>query len=232
MPCVCINQPILNPPIPVAGDKEIIYGSVSNSTSYEGLVDYYYEYHYSGLFIDHSLLTDVPNGANIYKVAINVENNATGSSNTYDENDIDIYMANVPSSYNQFPTNLRVNLTSVTDTAWNNDLINVTQVSNLANYSYTQVTADPNINWKPEFPFNSTTFSHSAGNNILIMFNGGDGNWISGASSNPQHRGQTLSGTQLRRWAFQNKISAPRYSPTQVVNIDSTFIPNIKLFWN
>lgn len=230
MPCIVVNSSILTPPVPVAGDKEIIYGNVNNSTTYEGMVDYYYEYHYSGLFIDHSLLTDVPNGANIYKVAIQVENTATGSTNTYDENDIDIYMANVPSSYNQFPSNMRINLTSA-DTAWNNDLINVTQVSTLANYSYTQVTSDPTINWKPEFEFNTTSFTHSAGNNILLMFNGGDGEWISGASSNPKHRGQT-SGTQLRRWVFRNKVSGPRYSPTEVVITDNNFIPNIKLFWN
>ncbi len=228
MPCIVNPNILLSQP--VAGDKEIIYGSVPNNPKYEGLVDYYYEYHYSGLFIDQSLLTDVPNGANIYKVAINVLNTTNG---TYPENDVDIYMANVPSSYNQFPLNMRINLTSVTDTAWNNDLINVTQVSTLANYTYQQVSADPNTNWKPEFPFNNTTFTHSAGNNLLIMFNGGDGDWVSQSSTNPQHLGQTLSGTQLRRWAFQNKLAAGgRYSPTQVVNIDNTFIPNIKLFWN
>ena len=230
MPCIVNPNILLSQP--VAGDKEIIYGSVNNSTTYEGMVDYYYEYHYSGLFIDDSLLTDIPNGANIYKVAINVENTATGSTNTYVENDVDIYMANVPSSYIQFPSNLRVNLTSVTDTAWNSSLINFTQVSTGANYSYTQVTADPDINWKPEFPFNTTSFTHTAGNNILIMFNGGNGSYVSGGSTNPQHIGQTLSGTQLRRWVFQNKISGPKYTPTQVVNVDNTFIPNIRLFWN
>ena len=230
MPCTTlVNSLRYAPPAPVVGDKEIIYGNVNNSPVYEGMVDYYYEYHYSGLFIDHSLLTDVPNGANIYKVAINVENTTNG---TYPENNVDIYMANVPSSYSEFPLNLRVNLTSVTDTAWNNSLINFRQVSTGANYTYQQVTADPDINWKPEFPFNTTTFTHSAGNNILIMFNGGDGTYVGSGSSNPKHRGQTLSGTQLRRWMFQNKISGPKYSPTQVCNADYTFIPNIKLFWN
>ena len=232
MPVLVVNQSILTTPAPIAGDKEIIYGNVNNTTTYEGMVDYYYEYHYSGLFIDDSLLTDIPDGANIYKVAINVENTATGSSNTYHENNVDIYMANIPSSYIQFPSNMRINLSSSTDTAWNNSLINLTQVSTGANYSYTQVTADPDINWKPEFPFNTTSFTHTAGNNILIMFNGGDGSYVSGGSSNPKHRGQTLSGTQLRRWAFQNKISAPKYTPTQVTNMDFTFLPNIKLFWN
>lgn len=229
MPCIVVNSSILATPVPVAGDKEIIYGNVNNSPIYEGMVDYWYEYHYSGLFIDDSLLTDIPDGANIYKVAIQVQNTTNG---TYPENDVDIYMANVPSSYIEFPFNLRVNLTSVTDTAWNNSLINVTQVSTLANYSYQQVSADPEINWKPEFAFNTTTFTHQAGNNLLIMFNGGDGDYVGSGSTNPKHRGQTLSGTQLRRWAFQNKISGPRYSPTQVCNIDNTFIPNIKLFWN
>lgn len=230
MPCTClVNSSILSPPAPVAGDLQVVYGNQKNSPLYEGLVDYYYEYHYSGLFIDDSLLTSIPNGANIYKVAINVENTTTG---TYPENDVDIYMANVPASYSQFPSNTRINLTSVTDTAWNNSLLNFTQVSTLANYSYQQTNADPSINWKPEFVFNTTSFTHTAGNNILIMFNGGDGNWVGGASSNPQHRGQTLSGTQPRRWLFQNKISGPRYSPTQVCNVDNTFLPNIQLFWN
>lgn len=229
MPCCVINSPIYEPPPITAGDDEIIYGNVNNSTIYEGMVDYYYEYHYSGLFIDESLLSNIPNGATIYKVAINIENTTNG---TYPENDVDIYMANINSSYNEFPSNLRINLTSVTDTNWNNDLINVTQVSSLANYSYTQVTADPNINWKPEFIFNTTNFTHQSGNNIIIMFNAGDGTWVSSSSTNPKHRGQTLAGTQLRRWAFQNKISGPRYPSTQVCNIDNTFIPNIKLFWN
>lgn len=229
MPCVSlVNSNILESPI-VAGDLQVIYGNQNNSTPYEGIVDYYYEYHYSGLFIDHSLISAIPNGASIYKVAINIENTTNG---TYPENQVDIYMANVPSTYSEFPSNLRINLTSVTDTAWNNDLLNVTQVSTLANYSYTQVTADPNINWKPEFIFNTTSFTHTAGNNILIMFNGGDGNYVSGSSTNPKHRGINLSGTQPRLWAFQNKISGPRYPPTEVCNLDLTFKPNIQLFWN
>ena len=107
-------------------------------------------------------------------------------------------MANVPSSYIQFPSNLRVNLTSVTDTAWNSSLINFTQVSTGANYSYTQINADPNINWKPEFVFNTTSFTHTAGNNILIMFNGGDGDYVIGSATNPKHRGQTLSGDTIK----------------------------------
>jgi len=229
MPCVLLQNSTILKPAVSAGDLQVIYGNVNNSPLYEGLVDYYYEYHYSGLFIDHSLITAIPNGASIYKVAINVEHTGTG---TYPEKDVDIYMANVPNTYSEFPLNLRVNLTSVTDTAWNNDLLNVTQVSTLANYSYTQVTSDPTINWKPEFAFNTTNFTHTAGNNILIMFNGGDGTYVFNSSSNPKHRGQTLSGTQPRLWAFQNKISGPRYAPTQVVNIDGTFRPNIQLFWN
>ena len=64
------------------------------------------------------------------------------------------------------------------------------------------------------------------------MVNGGDGTYVSGSSNNPKHRGQTLAGTQLRRWAFQNKISSPRYASATTVNIDNTFIPNIQLFWN
>ena len=230
MPCSCLINPNLlgTPPI-VPSYSSILYGSVTNNPVYEGMVDYYYEYHYSGLFIDHTLLNAVPNGANIYKVAINVLNTVNG---TYNENNVDIYMANALPTYTQFPSNLRVNLTSVTDTAWNNSLINFTQVSTGANYSYQQVGADPNTNWKPEFVFNTTGFTHAAGNNILIMFNGGDGSYVGGASSNPRHIGQTLSGTQLRRWVFQNKISGPKYSPTEVVNVDNTFIPNIRLYWN
>ena len=230
MPCVSlVNSSILSPPPPIAGDLQVVYGNVNNNPIYEGMVDYYYEYHYSGLFIDKSLITSIPNGANIYKVAINVEHTGTG---TYPEKLVDIYMANALPSYNQFPSSMRVNLTSGTDTQWNNDLFNFTQVSTLANYSYQQVNADPNINWKPEFAFNTTSFTHAAGNNILIMFNGGDGTYVSGGSVNPKHRGQTLSGTQLRRWVFQNKISGPRYAPTEFVNSDGTFIPNIQLFWN
>lgn len=230
MPCTCLVNPnVILPPPPVAGDLQVVYGNVNNSPLYEGLVDYYYEYHYSGLFIDHSLITSIPNGANIYKVAINIENTTTG---TYEEKQVDIYMANCPSTYNQFPLNTRVNLTSATDTVWNSNLLNFTQVSTNANYSYTQTSSDPNINWKPEFVFNTSNFTHTAGNNILIMFNAGDGTYVYGSSTNPQHRGQTLSGTQLRRWLFQNKISGPKYSPTQVCNVDNTFIPNIQLFWN
>ena len=229
MPCVLLQNSTILKPAVSAGDLQVIYGNVNNSPLYEGLLDYYYEYHYSGLFIDHSLITAIPNGANIYKVAINVENTTTGS---YPERQVDIYMANAPPTYNQFPTSMRVNLTSATDTQWNNDLINFTQVSTLADYSYTQTSADPNINWKPEFAFNTTNFTHTAGNNILIMFNAGDGTYVFNSSSNPKHRGQTLSGTQLRRWVFQNKISGPRYPPTEFVNVDNTFIPNIQLFWN
>ena len=151
MPCITINSYIVKPAV-TSGDKKIIYGNVNNSNVHEGMVDYYYEYNYSGLFIDHSLLADVPNGANIYKVAINIENTNNG---IYTENKVDIYMANTLPKYNEFPNNMKINLTSATDTTWNNDLINFTQVSTLANYIYQQVTADPNINWKPEFDLDS-----------------------------------------------------------------------------
>ena len=229
MPCIFINPNILTPSVPQDGDKQIIYGNDNNPVSEEGMVDYFFEYHYSGLFIDYSLITEIPNGANIYKVAINIENTLNG---TYPEKQVDIYMANCQPGYTQFPLNMRINLTSSSDSVWNSNIINFTQVSTLKDYTYTQVGADPDINWKPDFLFNTSSFKHTAGNNILIMFNAGDGTFVSGSSSWPAHRGKILDPPQLRRWAFLHKSAPPRYASTQLVNFKNTFIPNIQLFWN
>lgn len=217
------------PPAPVEGDLEIIYGNERHSTNYQGVVNYYYEYNYSCHFIEASRLTSIPDNAKIYKIQFQVDNSTTG---TYPESAIDMWMGSTLSSYTEFPLNLMVNLNSVTDGTWNNQIQSLGKTKVISNGTrvYEQDTPDPDINrWIDlEFDFN---FNYTAGTNLCYTFRSNSGLWTPGSSNNPKHKGDNLSGTQPRHWATGQSIGTP-FQDITPVNIDGTFRPNVKIFWN
>ena len=211
------------------GDLEILYGNERHSTNYQGVVNYYYEYNYSCHFIEASRLAAIPDNAKIYKIQFQVDNSTNG---TYPEYDIDMWMGSTLSSYTEFPSNLMVNLNSMTDGTWNNQItaLGKTKVIFNGTQSYTQTTSDPDVNrWIDiDFDFN---FNYTAGTNLCYSLMSNSGLWVSGSSNNPKHKGDNLSGTQPRHWATGQAISTP-FQDITVVNIDGTFRPNVKIFWN
>jgi hypothetical protein len=228
MPCSClINSNIISSTPPITpGSLDVIYGTQDKTSNpYEGMYDYYYEYSYSVLFIDKSFLTGIPSGATIDSFNFEVYNTGNG---TYEENALTCYMAKAPSSYTQLPTNLRLNLSSVTDTAWNADVTPVFIGSGI-NTTYIQTGADPNRNWYPTFDV-PTSFTYTTGTSLVISLNRKSGTYTPGTSSYPRWTGQVLSGTQPRIWCQDNRVpSQGAFVDTQVVNYNSTFRPNIRI---
>lgn len=224
-----INPYIYSPPV-VPGDLEINYGNdVHTNYSYQGVVNYWYEYNYSAHFIEASRLTAIPNGANIYKIQFQVDNSTNG---TYEEKVIDMWMGSVLPTYTEFPSNLRVNLDSGTDITWNNQIVSFgkTKVISNGTRTYQQVTADPNLNRWVDINFDSD-FYYNQGQALCYSFLSSSGQYVSGSSTNPKHKGINLSGTQPKLWAQANSISQ-QFDATTFVNYDATFRPNIKIFWN
>lgn len=217
------------PPPPVEGDLEIIYANERHSTNYQGVVNYYYEFNYSCHFIEASRLTSIPDNAKIYKIQFQVDNTTNG---TYSESVIDMWMGATLSSYTEFPLNMMVNLNSITDGTWNNQLQSLGKTKVISNGTrvYTQTNADPDVNrWIDiDFDFN---FNYTAGTNLCYTFRSNSGLYTSGSSSNPKHKGDNLSGSQPRRWA-QNQAISSSFSDITPVNYDLTFLPNVKIFWN
>ena len=217
------------PPPPVDGDLEINYGSLRNSPIYQGVVNYYYEYSYSCHFIPANQLTSIPDGAHIYKIQFQVDNSTTG---VYEEKNIDMWMAQVLPSSTEFPLNMRINLDSATDGSWNNQIFSLGRTKVISNGTriYTQTNADPGIDrWVDiDFDFN---FTYQAGLAICYSLLSSSGEYTPGSSSNPKHKGIRLSGTQPRLWC-QGQSYTSKIFDTDFVNYDSTFRPNIKLFWN
>lgn len=216
-----------SPPV-TPGDLTLVYGSQVHNTSYQGVVNYWYEYNYSCQFIPAAELTSIPNNAHIYKIQFQVDNSTNG---IYTESKIDMWMGSVLPSYTQFPLNVRVNLDSATDGTWNNQLFSFGKTKVISNGSrtYQQVTADPDFDRWVDLTFDFN-FTYTAGNALCYSFLSSSGLYTSGSSTNPKHKGINLSGTQPRLWAQDDAISSPFFD-TSFVNYDLTFKPNIKIFW-
>jgi len=178
------------------------------------------------MFYTANELSSIPNGANIDKIAFQIE---APSNGTFEVQFQQVWIAQ-HNTGTEFPLNMRVNGTSATDTTWNNNFINYTQIYNGQTLGFTKVSADPNIVWRELlFPSN---FTWTANKPFCIFWLNGDGFYnTSGTSSYPRGKGITLSGTQPRYYAmdFQDNTA---YSPTSFVNIDGTFRPNIKIFYS
>ena len=227
MPCTCLINPTLYNSAPITpGSVDVIYGTQDKTSEpYAGMYDYYYEYSYGLIFIDKSYLTSIPNGATIDSFNFEVTNINNG---TYQENAITCYMALAPTGFTQLPLNLRLNLTSVTDTTWNTAVTPVFIGSGI-NTTYVQTNADPNTNFYPTFNV-PTSFTYTSGTSIILSLNSKSNTYTPGTSSYPRWRGQILSGTQPRIWCQDNHLpSQGAFQDTQVVNYNGTFRPNIRI---
>jgi hypothetical protein len=231
MPCpVIANSQRFAPVAPPAGSGDIIFGnSIPTTYVYDGMMNYYWEYNYGVLFISAAQMSaaGVPNGANITSLNFHVDNYSTG---TYPENQIEVYMAEMPTTFSQLPLNLRVNLTSVTDTAWNL-AVNPVQIASSINSTYVQASGDPQRNFNPVLTF-PVGFTYTAGKNLIISLNSKSGVYVYGTSSNPRWVGQTLAGSQPRLFCSDYRASGGVYPSTHVVNYNATFRPNIRINWS
>jgi len=223
MPVITNSQ--LYTPAPTSLD--IIFGNNLVQPAYDGMMDFYWEYNYAIIFLTASQLSSVPNGAVINKLNFEIDNTGTG---IYDENNIQIFMATAPATRTELPSNLRINLTSGTDTAWNAEVSPV-QITSSVNTTYQQQSGDPQRNWLPEVTL-PTTFTYTAGTNLIISMNSKSGTYTPGSSANPKWVGKTLTGTQPKIFCSAYRYSGGAYPATTFVNYNSTFRPNIRLNWN
>lgn len=225
MPCTCLINPTIissTPPI-VAGDVELVYGTGNfRDVPYTN----YYDFGYNCFFYTASELSAIPNGAKIDKIAFQIEAPSNGNFLVVNQ---DVFIAQHDTG-TQFPTNMRINGTSSTDTAWNNNFINYTQIYNGNTLGFTKVSANPSIMWRDLlFPSN---FIWTANKPLCIFWNNKDGDYnTSGTSSYPRGKGTTLSGSQPRYWAndFRDNIV---YNNTDFVNMNMTFRANIKIYYS
>lgn len=220
MPCL-VNSTILSSSI-VAGDVDLTYG-----TDNERGCPYtnFYDYGYNCFFYTASELSAIPNGATIDKIAFEME---APSNGTFEVNNQEVWMAQHDTGV-EFPSNMRVNGTSLTDITWNNNFINYTKIYNNVTLGFTKVSADPNIMWRDLlFP---TGFTWTANKPLLIFWLNGDGAYQGGTSSYPRAKGDNLSGAPPRYYALDEQDNTP-YSPTSFTNIDLTFRSNIKIFYS
>ena len=227
-----INPFRFTPAGPVEGDLEIIYGNERHSTVYEGVVNYYDEYCYSCHFIEASRLTAIPNNAKIYKIQFQVDNSAPSGS-VYTESAIDMWMGcTQASSFNAFPSDLLVNLNSDSDGAWNNDIsaFGKTKVISNGSRTYIHSSTDPDINHWVDVDFD-VDFNYTAGMNLCYSLMSNSGEYTSGSSVNPKHKGVNMTGTQPNKWAQDGRMFGS-YQETSTVNFDGTFLPNVKIFWS
>ncbi len=218
----CLVNPYLVPSSIVAGDVILNYG-----TDNERDCPYtnYYNYGYNCMFYTANELSGIPNGAKIDKIAFQIEAIYNG---TFEVENQQVWIAQHDTG-TQFPSNMRVNGTSLTDTTWNNNFINYTKIYNGQTLGFTKVSSDPNIVWRDVlFPSN---FTWTANKPFCIFWNNGDGNYQFGTSSYPRAKGDSLSGTQPRYYAMNFQDSAP-YGNTAFTTIDGTFRPNIRIYYS
>ncbi len=223
MPCVCLINPSRLKPTITPGDTELTLGTANER---DAPYTNYYDYGYNCMFYTASELSSIPNGAKIDKIAFQIE---APSNGTFEVNNQEVWIAQHDTG-TQFPTSMRVNGTSATDTVWNANFINYTKIYNGQTLGFTKVSADPNIVWRELlFPSN---FTWTANKPFCVFWLNGDGFYnTSGTSSYPRGKGISLSGSQPRYYAMDFQDNTP-YSPTGFVNIDLTFRPNIKIFYS
>tara|TARA_R110001632_G_scaffold45249_1_gene114966 strand:- start:2545 stop:3210 length:666 start_codon:yes stop_codon:yes gene_type:complete len=221
MPCL-VNPSILTPTI-VAGDVDLTFG-----TDNERDCPYtnFYDYGYNCFFYTASELSAIPNGATIDKIAFEIE---APSNGVFEVNFQEVWLAQHDTG-TEFPSNMRVNGTSSSDTTWNNNFINYTKIYNGDTLGFTKVSADPNIVWRDLlFP---TAFTWTANKPLCLFWLNGDGDYNrGGVSTYPRAKGDNLSGAPPRYYAVDEQDNTP-YTATSFVNINLTFRPNIKIFYS
>ena len=216
-----LNSSILTTPI-TPGDVTLNYGA---SNERDCPYTNYYDYGYNCFFYTASELSAIPNGATIDKIAFQIE---APSNGTFEVNNQELWIAQHDTA-TEFPLNMRVNGTSATDTTWNNNFINYTQVYTGATLGFTKVSADPSTMWR-DLIF-TPGYSWVANKPFCIFWLNNDGAYQGGTSSYPRAKGASLSGTQPRYYALDFQDNTP-FTATSFVNIDSTFRPNIRIYYS
>ena len=220
MPCVVLNSYSLESPI-IPGDAEIGNGT---SNFRDAPISYYYDNAYSGIFLTPTQLSAIPNGATITRIEFETEILTNG---TYEKIDTDRYLYQVPSSFTSFPENCRVDGTSSTDTAYNNAITNYVQTDIDLEMTIVKVSADPNIVWRGfnlQTPY--TNFDNTK--NLCIIYNCKDPNYPFGTQSYPRILVQFGTNTRL---FYNDRRDNLAYPLTTFVNFQSSYFPNIKIFY-
>ena len=204
------------------GDVEI-----GNGTSIERDMPYsfYYYYSYSGMLLNPTQLSAIPNGATITKIEFQYE---FLKNVNYQVENVDMYMFQNPSSFTNFPDNTRINGYSQSDTNWNNSITNYFQTESDTTIPLVKTSADPKIKWSgltltnPYENFDNTK-------NLIIIFNCKDGYYSSGSQSYPRVKG-TFSSNNGGTCYFDTALSP--YTLNDFVNKQLSFFPNIKIYWS
>jgi len=187
-------------------------------------VSYFYNYGYNCMFYTAAEMSDIPNGANIEKISFEIEAVSSGTFNVLNQH-VWIFQHN---SGTEFPANLQINGDSLTDTTWNADKLNYTKIYDGETLGIT-APVSPDIMWHDMLV--PSSFTWTANKPFCICWNNKDDDFQPGTSSYPRGLGIELAGTQPRYWAFGRRDSTI-YPDTFVTNMDGTFRPNIRVYWN
>lgn len=204
MPYIC-NSSIIKIPTP----QDLIIGNTSLSEA-QYPTYYYYDYGVTAFIYTASELGGT--AKTIQKIAFNMFNSSSSTRNANNQL-LKLYHCNE----NEFPTNLRNNMTSSTSTTWN--ITNETTVK--SNFSWTVTSVDQYY----EIVFD-TPFNYNGSDNLLIWWYNGDGSYILGTSSNPTSYGNS-TGSLFQSYNDFQDTTPP--SLTDFGTRDSTFKPQIKI---
>lgn len=209
-------------------EEAIIPGDVTIGTGTSNFRDapvaYYWDNSYSGIFLTANELSGIPNGATITRIEFETELLING---TYAKIDVNRYIYQVPPPFNSFPLNCRVDGTSSTDIIYNNAISNYQQTDNLLNMTITKVSTDPNIKWRG-FDLQTPYTGFDNTKNLCIIYNCLDTDYALGAQTYP--RIKCVFGTNTRLFYNDRRDNNP-YSLTNFVNFESSYKPNIRIYY-
>jgi len=203
MPCTIIDSYKQAPPAPQVQ-------TIGSNGSTESIYPMYMYYKY-GYFAFLYTNTELGGAKQITKIAFNMLNTAP---NTYTVNNqsLTFFHANE----NQFPTNLRNNMTSLS-TTWS--ISNETTVK--SNFSWTITSADTWYEITLDTPFN-----YNGTDNLIIRWFNNFGTYLSGTASNPTSYGD-YTGSFLSYNDYSDYITDVPL--TGYGTRDSTFRPQIRI---
>lgn len=220
MPCLVLNSYSLKEPI-IPGD--ITFGT-GTSNFRDAPISYYYMASYSGIFLRPQDLVGIPNGATITRIEFQTEILTNG---TYDKYKTDRYLYQIAPTFSNFPSNCRVNGTSSTDTAYNNAIENYQQTDQDLEMTIVKVSADPDIVWRG-FDLQTPYTGFDPTKCLAIIYNCRDTQYPVGTQSYPRIKCVFGSNTRL---FYNDRKDNSIYPLTTFVNFQSSYRPNIKIFY-
>ena len=221
MPCVNLSSYSLANSI-IPGNDEIGTGT---STQRDVPLSFYYRYSYYGQFLNTTQLTNIPDGASIYRIEWEYE---ILTDATYTRADSRLILFQVPSSNTRFSTTQQqVNGYSGNDATWNNSITNYVNVKNNFTYSLTKSSFEPNIRWRGTTLTTPYVFNKS--NCLCVLFKTDDGDYYLNASTYP--RILTTFGTN-NSTVFGNRKDGSAYAEDDIVNYQASYTPNIRIYYN